>query len=370
MKRRPVLLVLFSTLLAVAAVAVFAACGDDSSSSTPTKAPATAASSPSAQASAASTAAASPTAAKTRPAVLRDVNIGYSPILINAPFYIGIDKGYFADEGINLKLERIGQGSDVLTQTAAGNFNIGSAGIGAAGFNLAAEAIKQKKDVPFEVVSPLHNEKPPINTPMVVSKARKDAGELTKVADLKGKKIAVNNRGAATEYWVYLALNTAGLTMKDVTLVTLGFTDMPAALVNKSIDAAMLPEPFTTQAKDQGQVAILSDTFANGQAATAVYWNRDWAKKNPELAQGFLNAFYKAAAEMEKNGWDDPANLAIIEKYTQTPADVIKRASRPHFDTVGKQDVNMWRGLESYFRVSGALTYEGDLDLTQFLKMK
>ena len=362
-----------SLLLAVTAafaLLLLAGCGDDDSAKT-TPTTAASASAAASNTQAATTAPASPSAVKTRPTVQKDVNLGYSPLLINAPFYVGIDKGYFADEGINLKLQRIVAGAaDVLTQTAAGNFDIGSAGIGAAGFNLAAAAIKDKKEVPFEVVSPLHTERPPAATPMVVSKARKASGEITKVADLKGKKVAVNARGAATEYWVYLALGTAGLTMKDITLVTMAFSDMPAALDNKGIDAAMLGEPLTTQAKDLGQVDVLTDTFTNGQAATAVYWNRDWARKNPDLAQGFLNAFYKAANEMEKGGWDDPADLAIIEKYTQVKADVIKRASRPHFDSLGKFDVNAWRGLEAYFRTSGSLTYEGDIDLAAFMKLK
>jgi len=358
---------LLLALASVFALLALASCGDDDSAKTTPAASATAAAS---NTQAASPGAASPTAVKTRPAVQKDVSIGYSPLLINAPFYVGIEKGYFADEGINLKLQRIGQGADVLTQTAAGNFDLGSAGIGAAGFNLAGAALKEKKEVPFEVVSPLHTERPPAATPLVVSKARKDAGEITKVADLKGKKVAVNNRGSATEYWLYLALATGGLTMKDITLQTMSFNDMPAALQNKGIDGAMLGEPLTTQAKDQGLVSVLTDTFTNGEAATAVYWNRDWARKNPQLADGFLNAFYKAANEMEKGGWDDPADLAIIEKYTTVPADVIKRASRPRFDSLGKFDVKAWRGLEAYFRSQGLLTYEGDIDLNAFMRIK
>jgi NitT/TauT family transport system substrate-binding protein len=344
-------------LLALAAVMTAAgACGDDDNAngSTPT--------------GASTTAAATPT--KGRPAVLKDVTLGYSPLLVNAPFYVGIEKGYFADEGINLKLERIGQGSDVLTQTAAGNFDIGSAGIGAAGFNAAAAALKDKREVPFEVVSPLHVERPPAATPLVVSKARYDSGEITKISDLKGKKLAVNNRGSATEYWLDLALRSGGLSVKDITIQTMSFNDMAAALQNKGIDGAMLGEPLTTQAKDLGLVTVLTDTFTHGEAATAVYWNRDWAKKNPDLAEGFLRAFLKAADEMEKGGWDDPAVVAILVKYTNVPADVIKRASRPHFDHQGKLDANGWRALEAYFRSQGLLTYEGNVDLNAFMRLK
>jgi NitT/TauT family transport system substrate-binding protein len=352
-------------LTAAFALFVLAGCGgDDSAKTTPTTVA-------SASAAASNTQAASPAAAaKTRPAVQKDVTLGYTPLLINAPFYVGIDKGYFADEGINLKLVRIGPGADVLTQTAAGNFDIGSAGVGAAGFNLAAAAIKDKKTVPFEIVTPLHTERPPAVTPLVVSKARKDSGEITKISDLKGKKVAVNNRGSATEYWLNLALVSGGLTFNDVTVQAMAFTDMPAALANKSIDGAMLGEPLTTQAKDQNLIAILSDTFPKNEAPTAVYWNRDWATKNPDLAAGFLRAFFKAAAEMDDGGWDNAADLAIIEKATSVSADVIKRASRPHFDHQGKFDVAGWRALEAFFRAQGELTYTGDIDLNAFMRLK
>lgn len=303
-----------------------------------------------------------------RPAVMKDVTVGYSPLLTNAPFYLGIDKGYFLDEGINLKLQTIGTGADVLTQTAAGNFDIGSAGIGAAGFNMAAAAIKAKQDVPFEVAAALHIELPPANTPLVVSKARMDSGEITKVADLKGKKCAVNNLGSATEFWLNMALKSGGLTTKDVTVVAMGFGTMAAALQSKSIDCAMLGEPLVTQSADAGMVKVLTDSFAKGEAATAVYWNRNWAKNNPQLAAGFLRAFLKSAAEMEKGGWKDPAIIAIMEKYTQVPADVIKRAATPHYPTGGKLDPQGWKDLEAYFRSAGELTYDGNVDLTAFFR--
>lgn len=84
-------------------------------------------------------------AATAAPRELKDVTAGYIPILIDAPFFVGIEKGYFAKEGPNLKLERLAGGADMLVQTAAGNFDIGSGGIGAAVFNAAGAAIKAGK---------------------------------------------------------------------------------------------------------------------------------------------------------------------------------------------------------------------------------
>ena len=309
-------------------------------------------------------------ASPVRPAKLTDVTLGYIPILIDAPFFVGIEKGYFADEGINLKLERLAGGADMLVQTAAGNFDIGGGGIGAAVFNAAGAAIKDKREVPFEIVLPLHSEKPPVVTPLVVSKARYDSGEITKVADLKGKKVAINARGASTEYWLDRALASGGLTYKDVTVVAVPFQDVAEALANKSIDGSMLAEPFATLGKDQGKIRVIAEDFVNGEQPTGVYWNRAWAKKNPELGAGFIRAYLRAVKDLENGGWQDPATLAILEKYTSVSADVIKRASRPYNDPAGVINVASFKKQETFFRGLGLLTYDGELDYSLFMRTK
>lgn len=300
---------------------------------------------------------------------LRDVKVGYIPILIAAPLYVGIEKGFFAEEGINLQLERLAGGADMLVQTAAGNFNIGTGGIGAAAFNAAGAAIAEGREVPFEIVAPLHYEKPPVTTPLVVSKARYDSGELTKVSDLRGKKVAINARGAATEYWLYRALQQGGLEFKDIELQAVPFQDVAAALQNRSIDASMLGEPFATLARDQGLVTILSDDFVDGDQPTAVYWNRNWANNNKDLAEAFLRAYLKSVKFLEDGGWEDDATLAIIERYTQVPADVIKRANRPYGEPSGTINIQSFRNQERFFREQGLLTYQGELDFGKFMRL-
>lgn len=354
MKRAMVSLGLLFALLVPLGLA---ACGDDDDETTPT-----AAGSP-----AGSPAASAPA---TRPAKQTQVTVGYIPILIYAPLFVGIDRGYFADEGIELKLERLAGGADMLVQTAAGNFNVGAGGIGAAAFNAAGASLKEKKAVPFEIVAPLHSEKPPVVTPLVISKARYDKGEITKVADLKGKKVSINARGAATEYWLDRALATGSLGFKDISLQTVPFADVAVALQNGSIDGAMLGEPFVTLAKDQGLIHVLSNDFVNGEQPTALYWNREWAQKNPELAAGFLRAYLKAVGDLEKSEWKDDAILAILEKYTQVKADVIKRASRPYNDPTGRVNVESFKKQEAFFRAQGSLTYEGQLDFSAFVRSK
>ncbi len=121
------------------------------------------------------------------------------------------------------------------------------------------------------------------------------------------------------------------------------------------------------QAKDKGLVTVLADDFVNGDQPTAVYRNRNWATKNPELAAGFLRAYLKAVADLESGGWQDAAVLTTLEKYTTVPADVIKRANRPYNDPAGKLNLDSFRNQETFFRQQGLLTYEGQLDFAKFM---
>ena len=76
--------------------------------------------------------------ATTNPTVPAKLTIGYVPILIYAPFYIAKEKGYFQEAGLDATLEPLAGGADMLIQTAAGNFDVGAGGIGAAVFNAVA----------------------------------------------------------------------------------------------------------------------------------------------------------------------------------------------------------------------------------------
>ena len=95
-----------------------------------------------------------------------------------------------------------------------------------------------------------------------------DRDDIQSAADLEGKRVAVNGIGAAIEYWVDQALVQEGLSIEDVELTAMRFPDMPAALANGSLDAAVITEPLVTINEEQGLVKVLAEDFINGFTAT------------------------------------------------------------------------------------------------------
>jgi len=200
-----------------------------------------------------------------------------------------------------------------------------------------------------------------------VSKKAYDEGRITRIADLRGKKVAINAFGAATEYWLERALNAGGLTSRDVEVVAIPFQNVAQALDSGAIAGAMLGEPFASLGVRQGQVHVLHNSFLDGDQPTAVYYNAAWAEKHPRLAQGFMVAYLKAVRDLESGGWSDPAILAIISKYTNVPVETIQAAARPYGEPDGTVNVTSLENQQKFFKEQGRLTYDQPLDIASLI---
>ncbi|CAN5730694.1 hypothetical protein BH20CHL1_BH20CHL1_03870 [soil metagenome] len=282
---------------------------------------------------------------------LTSITVGNVPVLIYAPVMIALDKGYFAEQGLDVQLEPLAGGADMVTLTANGDFDIGIGGAGPAFFNAIDRGIDLK------IIAPLHFERPPQATPLVVSRERFESGELTEVSDLEGMNVAVNARGA-TEYWLDTVLRTAGLTIEDIELQTLGFPDVPAALESGALDGAMLGEPLATRAVQEGLVTIIADDFISDFQPTFVWVNPQFAEENRELVVGFLIAYLQASRDMIGDDWDSDENLAILEEYTTVDPDLTREASRSYWEPNGEINAQDLETLQAFFAERGLLEYE------------
>ncbi|RYD31557.1 MAG: ABC transporter substrate-binding protein [Verrucomicrobiaceae bacterium] len=84
----------------------------------------------------------------------------------------------------------------------------------------------------------------------------KDSG-ISRMEDLRGKRIAVPNRYSNQRLLVFRALKKAGMTIADVEMVEMPPPDMPAALYAKAVDAISSGEPFMAQTELDGYGKVL-----------------------------------------------------------------------------------------------------------------
>lgn len=339
-------------LSAGAATLLLAACGG-----VPTATPAPSARSSAPAAPSAAAAAATPVAS-TGP--LKTVRAGFVPVTNWGPLFIAIEKGYFREQGIETVATQFTSGTDIITQTAAGQLDVGPSGLGASTLNIL------KRGADLRVVASQHSEGPPMATPLVVAKKKFDDGTYKQVTALKGKKVAINGKGVATEYWLYSALKKNGLTMKEIDLQVLPFDQVAAALDSGALDGSMLSEPWPTLAEQKNLIHRLADDFLTNAQGTAVFFNTKWARESG-VADRWMAAWLKGARDLTPQGYKDDANAAILEKYTRTPKEVIKAARAPIHNPNGALNLDDMRAQQEYFLSSGALTYTDPVDLATII---
>ena len=289
------------------------------------------------------------------PADAVDVTIGYTPISIYAPMFIAFEKGYFAEEGLNVTLEALPGGSDMVVHTSTGEFDAGIGGIGPAYWNAEAQGL------PVTIIAPGHMEGSPVATPLMISKEACESGAITRVSDLEGKKVAVNAPGA-TELWLDTALRTDGLTIEDIDLQYMPFPDAVAALDSGAIDASMVGEPLATQAENDGIAVRLAPDFdVQDYQVTAIFASDAFLSENPGAATGLVAAYLRASRDLAEN-FNDPINLAIIEKYTSVPPALIAESVKPVYQVDGQIDLESLGILQDFFRDRDLLEYDENID--------
>lgn len=284
------------------------------------------------------------------------ITVGYVPISIYAPLFVAQEKGYYAEQGLDVTLQAFAGGTEPIALTGSGELEFASVGAAPAFWNAVALGL------PVEIVAPGHAEGSPVATPLMISTEACRSGEITSVADLAGKAVAINARGA-TEYWLAQALATGGLTLDDIDLQTIPFPDAVAALEGGAIDAAMIGEPLATLAERQGTAVRLAADFpVQDIQPTAIVGNRDFLDQNPAAGVAFVAAYLRAARDLTGPGFRDPANLAIIEQYTSVPADLTASSVAPIYFPNGEINAGSLGTLQAFFLDRGQLEYEETVD--------
>jgi sulfonate transport system substrate-binding protein len=132
---------------------------------------------------------------------------------------------------------------------------------------------------------------------------------LKSVADLKGKKVALN-KGSNVHYLLVKALEKAGVAYTDIQTVFLPPADARAAFERGAVDAWAIWDPFLAAAEEQIGARVLTDgrsLVSNHQFYLA---SRPYADKNPQVVAAIIDELVKLDAWAIKSVKDVAVVLA------------------------------------------------------------
>jgi NitT/TauT family transport system substrate-binding protein len=244
---------------------------------------------------------------------LTTINLDTLPIANGFPLDLGIQKGFFANHGIEIKKTTLQSGNDIVLALANGNGEIGYIGY-------VPAMIGRTQGIKFTVVAASDDEGTTVDDNWQNILVR-GSSSIRAPGDLSGKTIAVNALKGVGEVMIKAALKKQGVDPNSVKLVALPFPSMRAALNNGQIDAFWAPEPFVTQGLGDGDRIVMAPGPILGR-----YWPvgcygalEGWISSHPELAKAFREAMNESLTYAQQHPDEIRALLPAATRNIRLP---------------------------------------------------
>jgi NitT/TauT family transport system substrate-binding protein len=235
----------------------------------------------------------------------------------SAPFLVGIDKGYYQEEGLNVTIDTAAGSLEPITRVASGTYDMGFGDI-----NSLIKFRDQNANVPIKAVFMVYN-RPPFS--IVTRKSR----GVTMPKGLEGKKLGAPAADGAFAQWkIFVKAN--GIDASKVAIENVSFPIREPMLAAGQVDA-ITGFSFSSyiNLKDRGVpvddiVVLLMADYGVNLYGNAIIVSPKFAAEHPEAVRGFLRAFLKGLKDTVK----DPS--AVVDS-------VIRR------NDIAKKDVELER---------------------------
>ncbi len=234
----------------------------------------------------------------------------------------------------NIEWKAFDSGASVNTAFVAGAVDIG-----AIGSSPVARGLSEPLNIPYKVAYIL--DVSGANEALV---ARNDSG-ITSIEGLRGHRVATPF-ASTSHYSLLAALESAGLSDKDVTLVDLQPADIVAAWQRGDIDAAYVWLPTLDDLKKDGTVLIDSAKIASEGKPTLNLGvvSDDLIAEHPDVVTAWRKAEADAARQIKAD--PDKSAESIAPELNLTPEETKKQLAQGIYLTPEEAASPTWLGTD------------------------
>ncbi|MCC7069275.1 MAG: taurine ABC transporter substrate-binding protein [Burkholderiales bacterium] len=286
----------------------------------------------------------------------KEVTIAYQDMVV--PYRMAQEsKALEAATGYKINWKQFGGGGEVVKALASGAVQLGE--VGSAG--IAAAVSRGEPLELFWILDDIGDAEALV--------AKKGSG-ITKVADLKGKRIAMPFN-STTHFHTIVALEQAKINPAEVKILNMRPPEVRAAWQRGDIDATFIWDPVLAEVKKDGTLVTTSGQIsaATGKATFDGYVaNTNWSKSHRDFMVKFVKIMADADAKYRADSkqWkvDGPEVKAIAKWSGSKPEDVLGAIGLYRFPSA-KDQATTWLGGGANSIAAKALTATAAFQLSQ-----
>jgi NitT/TauT family transport system substrate-binding protein len=237
------------------------------------------------------------------------------------PLY-AVDMGFFARAGIAPSLLSIPNSSAVIEALVSGTIDVGYV-------NITNLEVAYKKGISLVAIAPAAVLSAAADKQNVYLMVR-NGGQISKPQDFAGKTVATPGLKSLVEIGASAWIDKNGGDSTKIHYLELPFPAIAAALKQGRVDAAVLLEPFASDAKSVAHTIGPNPMGAIAPIALAGAFitTKTWAAAHPDLVRAFAEAISETANWANAN---QDKSLVILCKYTATDIQTLKGTHRAFF---------------------------------------
>jgi NitT/TauT family transport system substrate-binding protein len=271
-------------------------------------------------------------AAQAQPTKIRVSTI---PIIDTAPLQVGIAKGFFAAEGLEVDTTPTAGGAMGLPALAAGQVQITFS-------NIISVVLGAKQGLGFEIIAAGSNTGD--KTPDLAALIAKKGSTIKTGKDLEGKRVAVNTRNNIIWLYARAWVQATGGNPDAVTYLEVPFPQMVDAVKGDRVDAAFVVEPFLSAGVASDAVSIVGWPYNAVQKRIPVGQyaaTKTFITQNPGVIDRWVRAYNKSVDWTNQNQGSEEWTK-IIAAYTRLAPEQIRSLSLPAYEkTVDPASIDM-----------------------------
>lgn len=295
---------------------------------------------------------------------LEKVTIGSSPVLSSSGIFIAIERGYFAEEGIDADATTFAaSGAQMLPLLIRGDLMVGGGNINSGLYNAFNDGHGIRIVADKGTVS-----KGCGYLALVAAKKNVPDGDIAKFKIQKGYTMALTAMGVSQEIVTERWVKHYGLELSDVRLVTMPYGAFVPALANGSIDATVEIEPHVALAVKNGaalRIAGDDEVYPEQQSAVIIF-SEDFVKNHGDLPQRWMNAYVRGLRDyndafFHKKDFDEI--VKILGKWTKvTDADLYNRMTPVGLSPDGAMNIESLKSDEKWLLEKGYIKKAVNMD--------